>query len=77
MAGNPGKSIEFVVGQKDEDFCWLLAANGDERTDDQNIELAQRFTSLKEAQKAAEPHSASVFEIIDETIWPATLEEVC
>ena len=76
MAREPLKSIEFVVGQKDQEFCWLLSAGGDEHTDHQNIELARRFTSLKEAQNAAETHSASVFEIIDETTWPASLEEV-
>jgi hypothetical protein len=70
------KLMQYVVGGKEEKFCWLLTEEKGEPTDDQNIELARRFTSLEEAQVAAEEAIANVFEIIDETTWPATLKEV-
>lgn len=70
------KSTEYVVGRKENGFCWLLAIEPDEKTDDQNIELALRFRSLREAERAAEDHQAAVFVIVDETTWPAILEEV-
>jgi hypothetical protein len=70
------KPMQYVVGGKEEKFCWLLTEEKGEPTDDQNIELARRFTSLEEAQVAAEEAIANVFEIIDETTWPATLKEV-
>jgi hypothetical protein len=65
---------QYVVGRKE--FCWLLAQEEGERTDDQNIELARQFTSLCEALAAADKHGASVLKIIDHTTWPAKLEEV-
>jgi hypothetical protein len=77
--GNTQKAVkptQYVVGGKEEEFCWLLAQEKGEPTDDQNIELARRFTSLEEAQAAAEENMGTVFELIDETTWPATLEEV-
>jgi hypothetical protein len=64
------------VGRKEDGFCWLLAIEPDEKTDDQNIELALRFGTLKEAKRIAEKHLAIVFLIVDETSWPATLKEV-
>lgn len=67
---------QYVVGQKAEEFCWLLALQSDQHTDDQNIGEARRFDSLEEAEAAAARHNASVFEIIDEATYPATLEEV-
>jgi hypothetical protein len=70
------KSAEYVVGRKENGFCWLLAIEPEEKTDDQNIEVALRFRSLQEAERAAEKHLAAVFLIVDETTWPATLEEV-
>ena len=69
-------SPQYVVGQQDEEFCWLLDEEGGHTADDQNIELARRFTSLDEAEAAADEHMASVFEIIDANAWPARLEEV-
>jgi hypothetical protein len=70
------KSTKYVVGRKEEGSCWLLAIDPDERTDDQNIELALRVRTLKEAERTAEKHLATVFLIVDETTGPATLEEV-
>jgi len=70
------KPIKYVVGGKAEEFCWLLSEDKGEPTDDQNIELARRFTSLAEARAAAEEAIGVVFELIDETTWPATIREV-
>ncbi|MEY2579803.1 MAG: hypothetical protein QOI49_2627 [Verrucomicrobiota bacterium] len=70
------KPTEYVVGRKQDGFCWLLAVELGENTDDQDIGLALRFRSLEEAARAAEEHLATVFLIVDETTWPATLEEV-
>ena len=70
------KPTQYVVGGKEEEFCWLLTEEKGEPTDDQNIEVARRFPSLEEAQAAAEEAVANVFEIIDDTTWPATLKEV-
>lgn len=67
---------QYVVGGKEEEFCWLLSEEKGEPTDDQNIELARRFTSLEEAQAAAEEAIGAVFELIDATTWPANLKEV-
>ena len=69
-------SRQYVVGQQDEGFCWLLDEEGSRTADDQNIELARRFTSLEDAEAVADEHMASVFEIIDANAWPARLEEV-
>ncbi len=77
--GNTQKAVkptQYVVGGKEEEFCWLLTQEKGEPTDDQNIGLARRFTSLEEARAAAEEAIAIIFEIIDDTTWPATLKEV-
>lgn len=69
---------EYVVGQKDEEtgYCWLLGLDGEHDADDQNIEIARRFSLLEQAEAAAKEHNAAVFEIVDDTTWPAMLEEI-
>lgn len=66
----------YVGSRKEEGFCWLLSDDGNHQAEDQNIGWARRFTSLEEAAAAAHEELAAVFEVIDETVWPAKLKEV-
>ncbi len=73
---NAVRPTQYVVGGKADEFYWLLSETKGEPTDDQNIELARRFTSLEEARVAAKKSIGMVFELLDEKIWPAKLKEV-
>ena len=66
----------YVIGRKEEGFCWLLGLEPGEKTDDQDIKMARRFGSLSKAARVAETHAANVFELIDEKAWPAVLKEI-
>ena len=67
---------QYCVGHKTEGFCWLLGIEEGEPADDGSIEIARRFSSIEEADKAAEEHGGSVYQIVDEKAWPAILEEI-
>ena len=76
----PKKPTKYVIGRHEEvdeeEFYFLVAAEEGEAADDQNIELALQFESLEEAEAAALERGVEVFEVIDETNWPAKLKEV-
>jgi hypothetical protein len=76
MSKEPNKTPQYVIGTKTDGFCWLSSRDTEESADDQNIEMARRFVSLGEARNAASEAGLDVFEIIDETVWPAKLELV-
>lgn len=60
------KQKTYVVGHKCRQFCVLVPATEGEFADDQALENAARFNSLREAIKASDEHSCSVFEIVEE-----------
>ena len=59
---NPGPKV-YVIGHKSGEFCFLVPEIEGESADDQNLETAKRFNSLREAIKASDDLSCSVFEI--------------
>jgi hypothetical protein len=72
----PNERAAYVVGKKECGFCWLLAIDPGQIADDQNIEMARQFVSLKEAEEVSLECGGNVYEIVNEATWPATLKEV-
>ena len=66
----------YVVGCRKDGLCWLLPAVEGDLADDQDIEAAQRFSSLTEAISASTKLEANVFELILDSYGRATLTEL-
>jgi hypothetical protein len=60
----PKPPQQFVVGRRENGFCWILPRNNEESADDQNLESARIFSSLPDAILASAEHNCSVFEIL-------------
>lgn len=54
----------YVIGHRSGEFCALVTEDEDEAADDQNLEGARRFHSLREAIRVSDGRSCSVFEIV-------------
>ena len=72
----PKLAEQFVVGYRNEGYCWLLPEIPDELADDQNLEAARRFASLTEAINASTEHIANVFELIADEQGNEALQEI-
>src|SRR3954451_7238815 len=59
----PAPSERYVVGCREDGFCWLLPEVEGDAADDQNIDAARRFSSLTEAIASSTEHCANVFQI--------------
>jgi protein-tyrosine phosphatase len=57
---------EYVVGRRENEFCWLLPQAEDDQADDQNLGGARRFQLLSDAVAASFEHNGNVFEVIDD-----------
>jgi hypothetical protein len=55
---------QYVVGRRDEGFCWLLPEVKGNFADDRNLDAARRFSSLTEAIASSTTYGANVFEVI-------------
>ena len=55
---------QYVVGRRDEGFCWLLPEVEGHCADDRNLDAARRFSSLTEAIASSTTYGANVFEVI-------------
>jgi len=63
-SGAPRKG--YALGHRSGEFCVLVPAIEGELADDQNLEGARRFHSLREAIRVSDERSCSVFEIVSE-----------
>ncbi|MEY2502918.1 MAG: hypothetical protein QOI07_3252 [Verrucomicrobiota bacterium] len=59
----PAPSERYVVGRREDGFCWLLPEVEGDAADDQNMDAARRFSSLTEAIASSTEHCANVFQI--------------
>ncbi|MEY2579811.1 MAG: hypothetical protein QOI49_2635 [Verrucomicrobiota bacterium] len=62
----PSRKV-YVVGHRSGEFCALVPEIGGEAADDQNLESAWHFHSLREAIRISGERSCSVFEIVNES----------
>ena len=58
-----GHAREYVIGHRAEEFCSIVSDEEGESADDQDLFYAKRFSSLDEANAAADQMAASVFVI--------------
>lgn len=72
----PAPPERYVVGRREEGFCWLLPEVEDDAADDQNLAGARRFFSLTEAIASSTEHSANVFEVITDENGVEILHEL-
>jgi hypothetical protein len=55
---------QYVVGRREDDFCWLLPEVEGDSADDRNLDAARRFSSLTEAIASSTTCGANVLEVI-------------
>jgi len=62
----PKSAEHYVVGRREDGFCWLLPAVAGQQADDQTLETAERLSSLSKAIAASTEYNGNVFEIMNE-----------
>jgi protein-tyrosine phosphatase len=72
----PKLAEQYVVGRRDGRFCWLVPKIPGETADDQNLEAAQRFSSLPEAIGVSTAQTANVFELVTDDDAKEVLNEI-
>ena len=56
---------QYVIGRREKNgFCWLVPAVAGQQADDQNLDAAEKFTSLIEAIAASTEYCVNVFEVV-------------
>lgn len=82
LAGQPQDQLAnqcrrrtYVVGYRTDGFCSLVCEVEGESADDRDLFYARRFSSLLDAQAAADQHAVSVFEVVGEE-GQETLREI-
>jgi hypothetical protein len=65
--GNQAAPSElYVIGRREkQEFCWLVPAIAGEQADDQNLDAAEKFTSLTKAIAASTEYCVNVFEVVN------------
>jgi len=72
----PELAEQYFVGRREDGFCWLLPKVPNEPADDQNLETAQRFSSLTEAIAVSTAQTANVFELVPGDDGKEVLNEI-
>jgi protein-tyrosine phosphatase len=72
----PKLAEQYVVGRRDGGFCWLVPKIPNKPADDQNLEAAQRFSSLPAAIGVSTAQTANVFELVSDDDGKEVLKEI-